>query len=76
MGHSAPWITAALSGAAARASVVAGMFRVAGLSTIPSLALAARRSALLLLLLFVLFEFGRVVFIEAILGMVHFWVAV
>ena len=47
-----------------------------GLSTITSLALAAIRSALLLLLLVVLFEFGRVVFIEAILGMVYFWVAV
>ena len=52
------------------------MFSVVGLFTIISLALAASRSALLLLLLVVLFEFGRVVFIEPILGIVHFWVAV
>ena len=52
------------------------MFSVVGLFTIISLALAASRSALLLLLLVVLFEFGRVVFIEPILGIVHFWMAV
>jgi len=47
------------------------MFRVVGLSTITSLALAASPSALFFQLV-VLFEFGRVVFIEAILGIVHF----